>query len=61
MWTTVGSCPKCGAPIYAPSVWHGITPPPNTYSCACNPHAAGTTYTTTDTGPWIGPNADPKR
>lgn len=32
----VGSCPKCGAPIYSPSVWHGITPPPVTYTCSCN-------------------------
>jgi len=31
----VGSCPKCGAPIYAPSVWQGITPPPSTYTCMC--------------------------
>jgi len=28
-------CPKCGAPIYLPSVWHGITPPPQTPSCNC--------------------------
>ena len=32
---TVGSCPQCGAPIYSPNIWHGVTPPPITYSCIC--------------------------
>ena len=36
MKTQVGSCPKCGAPIYVPSIWHGITPPPNEYTCGCS-------------------------
>mgnify|MGYP001615637580 CR=1 FL=1 len=31
----VGSCPKCGAPIYAPLIWHGTTPPPSEYTCMC--------------------------
>lgn len=31
----VGTCPKCGAPIYSPSMWHGITPPPANYTCSC--------------------------
>ena len=35
MNTKVGSCPKCGAPIYAPTVWHGILPPPPIYTCGC--------------------------
>ena len=35
MNTIVGNCPHCGAPIYTPTVWHGITPPPVTYSCMC--------------------------
>ncbi len=35
MFTSVGSCPKCGAPVYCPTVWHGITPPPSTPSCGC--------------------------
>lgn len=35
MFTIVGNCPKCGAPIYSPSVWQAITPPPITYSCSC--------------------------
>lgn len=35
MKTIVGHCPKCGAPIYVPTIWHGITAPPNEYSCDC--------------------------
>lgn len=35
MFTAVGNCPKCGAPIYVESPWHGITPPPTKYSCGC--------------------------
>jgi len=31
----VGYCPKCGAPIYSPSIWQGITPPPSTHTCMC--------------------------
>lgn len=31
----VGSCPRCGAPVYAESPWHGITPPPSRPSCGC--------------------------
>lgn len=44
MHTQCGSCPKCGAPIWVPSSWMAIVPPPVTYSCACFPQ---TTYTTT--------------
>lgn len=33
--TIVGHCPVCGAPIYSPTVWHGINPPPPTYTCYC--------------------------
>jgi len=36
MYTQVGQCPKCGSPIYAPSSWMGVTPPPSKYSCSCN-------------------------
>ena len=35
MKTTIGTCPKCGAPIYVPTAWWGINPPPNEYTCAC--------------------------
>lgn len=35
MFTIVGNCPQCGSPLYIPSVWHGITPPPTTRSCWC--------------------------
>jgi hypothetical protein len=47
-YTTVGNCPKCGAPIYAPTIWHGILPPPNQYTCGCYPQPK--TITTTNTG-----------
>lgn len=30
-----GHCGKCGAPYTSPLVWHGITPPPMTPTCAC--------------------------
>lgn len=33
--TKVGACPRCGAPIYAATVWHGILPPPSTATCGC--------------------------
>lgn len=35
MNTVVGHCPHCGAPVYAPTIWHGVTPPPSTPSCGC--------------------------
>ena len=34
------SCPKCGAPIYAISPWHSVSPPPNQFTCECFPSAA---------------------
>jgi len=34
-WSQVGKCPHCGAPIYAPIIWHGVNPPPNRYTCNC--------------------------
>ena len=33
-----GSCPKCGAPIYAETPWWAITPPPPIYTCNCTAH-----------------------
>ena len=45
-YTQVGACPKCGAPIYSPSVWGGICHPPVQHSCACN---AGVVIYTTST------------
>lgn len=36
MFSIVGSCPKCGAPIYTAGDWLSNTPPPVTYSCACH-------------------------
>jgi len=35
MYTTIGTCPRCGAPIYTHAVWHSVTPPPPIYSCQC--------------------------
>lgn len=45
--TIVSYCPKCGSPIYAPSMWFGITPPPSTRTCSC--FAEVTIITTTST------------
>lgn len=39
MYTVVGSCPKCGAPIYTESFWFGILPPPIIHTCSCYPSA----------------------
>lgn len=49
-YTTVGHCPICGAPMYCQSIWHGIYPPPNMYSCNCVPHNETVTTNTTSTG-----------
>ena len=46
MYTQVGTCPRCGAPIYSPSVWMSILPPPSIPSCSCFPQAQTVTYTT---------------
>ncbi len=46
-WTQSGSCPKCGAPIYVPTVWHGVTPPPPRYTCNCNPQTYSVTTNNT--------------
>lgn len=46
MYTVIGNCPKCGAPIYTYSMWHSITPPPSIPSCDCFPQSQ--TYTTTN-------------
>lgn len=35
MYTQVGSCPVCGAPIYAPTEWNGVIPPPSIKTCGC--------------------------
>ncbi|RME83429.1 MAG: hypothetical protein D6775_08170 [Caldilineae bacterium] len=46
-YAQVSTCPHCGAPIYAPSVWSGTTPPPVIFTCDCNPHRAVTESTET--------------
>ena len=38
-------CLNCGAPIYVPLVWDGITPPLPVYSCVCNLSAIKTEST----------------
>ena len=38
-YAVVGHCPKCGSPVYAESPWWGVTPPPSTPSCNCNPQS----------------------
>lgn len=35
MFTMIGHCTKCGAPVYSDSVWNGTSPPPVRYSCLC--------------------------
>jgi len=44
----IGHCPTCGAPIYGPMAWMGVTPPPPQYSCGCAHQSR--TFTTTDVG-----------
>lgn len=55
MFTVVGSCPKCGCPIYAPTIHHSILPPPSTPTCDCAPRAQ--TFVSTDTQPHRGSTA----
>lgn len=45
MRTIVSYCPKCGAPIYVPTVWHGTSAPPNEFTCNCNPQPRADTST----------------
>jgi hypothetical protein len=54
MFTVVGYCPKCGAPIYAPSVWNAITPPPSYKTCTCFPESTCITTTSTTYNGYIG-------
>jgi len=44
MYETVGNCPKCGAPIYVQSPYWSVLPPPNIFSCNCNPRNTVTNY-----------------
>ena len=36
MYSVVGSCPDCGAPIWVPSTGWGSFPPAPIYSCPCH-------------------------
>ena len=51
MYTIVGYCPKCGAPIYSPTVWFAITPPPTMYPCGCFSQNKNTVTSTTTNMP----------
>ena len=35
MWTQIGNCPRCGAPMYQPTAYWSIIPPPVTRTCSC--------------------------
>lgn len=36
MYLVVGHCPKCGAPVYAPTTYGSVCPPPSQPSCSCS-------------------------
>lgn len=55
MHTIVGSCPRCGAPMWAASPLWSIYPPTVTYSCACFVGRATVGTTTRATGVWERP------
>lgn len=57
MYTQIGSCPRCGAPRWSPSLWMAVTPPPSTPSCACFP--AAQTVTSAGTGGLVEPHQVP--
>lgn len=48
--TVVGSCPRCGAPIYSPTFYWSVTPPPITKTCSCFPETTRTITTNSTTG-----------
>ena len=48
MHTIIGHCPRCGSPIWSPTIWHGVIPPPAQHSCDCFP-PRGRVITTTTT------------
>lgn len=50
-FTQIGSCPKCGMPIWAPLAWSGILPPPSTPTCGCFPTMLATTISNTSEAP----------
>lgn len=45
MHNIVGSCAKCGAPVYANSLHMSVDPPPSIYSCSCFPNQRAETST----------------
>lgn len=49
-YVSVGSCPKCGAPIYAESPYWSTLPPTSVHTCNCaSPMNYTITYTTNTT------------
>lgn len=38
MYSIASSCPKCGAPIYAPKEMSSFMPPVPVFTCDCVPH-----------------------
>jgi hypothetical protein len=45
MYTQNGTCNKCGAATYVPTIWNSVLPPPTHYSCNCYFTAPKTFYT----------------
>lgn len=35
-YVVVDNCLNCGAPVYSPTLWQGIIPPPLTRTCGCH-------------------------
>lgn len=46
--TQVGSCSRCGAPMYAPMFYWSILPPPVTKTCSCFPEPRTVTTNATN-------------
>jgi hypothetical protein len=50
-----GSCPTCGAPIYAESPFWSVMPPPPIYTCNCPRAVQAGIQDGTGTIPWQQP------
>ncbi len=53
MYSIASHCMRCGAPIYVPTMWHSISPPPPSFTCSCFPQP--TVVTTNNTSVTISP------
>lgn len=56
----VGSCPRCGAPIYSESPWFSVTPPPAIKTCMCFPDPKIVTTNSTNSEGNYAPEPPPK-